>query len=317
MSNVTPISPHVSLAGLYFAGIELYRNGGPQRGQSTGWPGVDALYTVGRGQLTVVTGTPGAGKSEWVDALLVNLAEDDPEWLFAVYSPENHPTAVHLAKLCEKRARKPFSKGPTERMTEAEYVAAAQWVLGQFLWLATDLRRPMALLQTAAAYREDRPKLGIVLDPWNTLDHDRGGLSETDYVSQVLAEVLALVRETNAHVWLIVHPAKMQRNRDGSRPVPTPYDLAGSAHWYNKADNIIAVHRNQEEQSQDVEIRVQKVRYKHIGRLGIANLKYDRITGRYFEFGHPPIFDPITGRAEQYRDPESAAERAAIQDEAA
>ena len=58
MSNVLSFAGHVNLAELYFAGLELYRNGGPQRGQSTGWPGVDELYSVGMGQLTVVTGTP-------------------------------------------------------------------------------------------------------------------------------------------------------------------------------------------------------------------------------------------------------------------
>ncbi len=314
--NVTRISAHVDLGELYLAGLKLHREGGPQRGQSTGWTGVDELYTVGSGQLTVVTGMPGSGKSEWVDAMMVNLAESDQSWLFAVYSPENHPTALHLAKLVEKRGRKPFSRGITERMGEAEYGRHAYWVLERFLWLAHDLRTPASLLEAAVSYQQPGRKLGIVLDPWNTLDHDRGGLSETDYVSRVLADVSAVVRETNAHVWLIVHPAKLQRNKDGSRPAPTPYDLAGSAHWYNKADNILTVHRDQEEQSQCVEIRVQKVRFKHIGHLGIANLRYDKVTGRYFEFAGVQgenYDDPERGQ----KPPEYDAERAAIQSEAA
>jgi hypothetical protein len=32
-----------------------------------------------------------------------------------------------------------------------------------------------------------------------------------------------------------------------------------------------------------VQIHVQKVRFKHIGRVGLANLIYDRVTGRYHE----------------------------------
>lgn len=280
---------------LYLAGLELYRNGGLRRGQSTGWRGLDELYTVALGQWTVVTGTPGSGKSEWLDAMLVNLAEADT-WLFAVYSPENHPTETHLAKLCEKRARKPFNEGPNPRMSEAEYSAAALWVMQRFVWLSPELKSPEELMHTAGSIGMTG-KRGIVLDPWNTLEHQRGGMSETDYVSFILTEVTKLSRDWNAHVWLVVHPAKMMRNKDGTRPIPTPYDISGSAHWYNKADNIITVHRNQVEQGQDVEIHVQKIRFKHCGRPGLVTLKYDKVTGRYFEQPHS-----IPG--EWYVDPE-------------
>lgn len=324
--SVTDRAPHVDLAGLYAAGVKLYRDGGLPRGASTGWAPVDAHYTVGRGQWTVVTGTPGSGKSEWLDALMVNLAEADPSWLFCLYSPENYPTVGHLVKLVEKRMRKPFSPGRNERMSLAEYKAGAAWVLDRFLWLETDLKSPEALLEAALSYRGDPTrKLGVVLDPWNTLEHQRGGMAETDYVSFVLTEVTKLARSTDAHIWLVVHPAKIQRNRDGTRPVPGPYDISGSAHWYNKADNIITVHRDQVE-GQDVEIHVQKVRFKNLGHVGLAVLKYDKVTGRYFVFDGPAMLDIGTGQSELYADPErgmpppvvdaeALAEREAIQSE--
>jgi twinkle protein len=241
---------------------------------------------------------PGCGKSEWLDALLVNIAENDPSWLFAVYSPENYPESTHLVKLVEKRVRKPFNTGPTERMTEQEYAAGAAWVLEHFLWLDVDLKTPDELIASALTYGDKGRKLGVVLDPWNTLDHQRGGMSETDYVSFILTEVTKLARGAKCHVWLVVHPAKMYRDKaTGTRAVPTPYDISGSAHWYNKADNIICVHRDQAEGGQDVEIHVQKVRFKHIGSIGMAKLKYDKVTGRYFEF--QGVGD------EKYADPDS------------
>jgi hypothetical protein len=73
---------------------------------------VDEFYTVAPGQWTVITGVPGSGKSEWLDALLVNLAESE-QWEFALYSPENFPTVTHLIKLVEKHERMPFGEGPT------------------------------------------------------------------------------------------------------------------------------------------------------------------------------------------------------------
>lgn len=317
MSKVVPMrrDPHADPLGLYEAGLHLYRAGGLPRGDSTGWPTVDEHYTVGRGQWTVVTGMPGSGKSEWVDALLVNLAEADPAWLFAVYSPENFPTATHLVKLIEKRIRKPFGDGPTPRMSEQEYADGCMWVLEHFLWLDTEIKSPDVLLEAATGYGEGR-KLGVVLDPWNTLEHLRNGMSETDYVSFVLTGVTQLARATNAHIWLVVHPAKMLRNKDGTRPVPTPYDISGSAHWYNKADNIVTVHRVQGEPTQEVDIHVQKVRFKHLGSPGLVTLRYDKIVGRYFEWPGPNITgefyaDPERGQKPPVADPE----RIAIQQE--
>ena len=53
--------------------LRMYAEGVPS-GHTTGWDAVDQNWRVQLGQLLVVTGIPGHGKSEWVDALTVNLA---------------------------------------------------------------------------------------------------------------------------------------------------------------------------------------------------------------------------------------------------
>jgi hypothetical protein len=128
-------------------------------------------------------------------------------------------------------------------------------------------------------------KCGIVIDPWNYLEHHRPqGMSMTEYVSMALSEIIEWVRERNCHLWLVAHPSKMQKNKDGKLPVPTPHDVSDSAHFWNKADNCITVWRDQSDYTkQDVDIHVQKVRFKHIGHIGVATLMYDRTTGRYHE----------------------------------
>jgi len=275
----------------------LYLQGGLPKGQSTGWPGLDELYTVLPGQWTVVTGMPGSGKSEWLDAMLVNLAEADSRWEFALYSPENYPPETHLVKLVEKHERKPFGAGPTPRMSMVEFNLGSIWAHQHFFWLEPELKSPDELIASGLQCRSEGKKFGIVLDPWNTLDHQRGGMNETDYISMILTEVTKLARSANAHIWLVVHPTKIYKNKDGTRPTPTPYDISGSAHWYNKADNIVTVHRDQAERGQDVEIHVQKIRFKHVGHCGLGNLKWDKVTGRYFEMPHS-----VPG--EIYRDPD-------------
>lgn len=275
---------------------ELYERGGLPKGALTGWKCVDDLYTVGMGQWTLVTGTPGSGKSEWLDALMVNLAKAEgwPEWQFVIYSPENWPLELHHAKIIEKYIGKPFNPGPTHRLTMEEINDAEEWIKGRFIFAKPDHPDMVSILDEANEFAGNSSKnLGVVIDPWNHLEHHRpNGKSETEYVSETLSEVIRWVRERSAHLWLVAHPSKMLKKPDGKLPVPTPHDVSGSAHFWNKADNCITVWRDQSDyQRQDVDIHVQKIRFKHIGHIGLATLKYDRVTGRYFEQPKAPVID--------------------------
>ena len=264
----------------------LYDAGGLPRGSLTGWPSVDQLYTVGMGQWTLLTGTPNSGKSEWLDALMVNLAKRE-EWKFIIYSPENHPLSLHHSKIIEKYIGKPFNPGLTPRLDEVELDEAEEWMRGKFLFAKPDKPDIVTILSEAARtiLPSSKVKYGIVIDPWNHLEHYRpNGWSETEYVSDTLSKVIAWVREMNTHLWLVAHPSKMQKGKDGKLPIPTPHDVSGSAHFWNKADNCICVWRDLSDyKKQDVDVHVQKVRFKHIGHIGLATLQYDRVTGRYSE----------------------------------
>jgi twinkle protein len=264
----------------------LYDRGLP-RGDKTGWTGLDQLFSVAQSQLTVVTGMPSSGKSEWLDALCMNLAEDH-DWHFAVYSPENFPSEIHMAKLAEKHVRKPFGAGPNERMTKEELDGAMNWICDKWVWLDPIAKDWQSLLGAAAAFGNARKgrKFGVILDPWNQLEHKRPpAMSETEYISSELTRMMNWARLHQAHIFLVAHPRILRREKDGDKavPVPGPYDISGSAHWYNKPDNVITVHRDQLRDTQEVEIYVWKVRFKHIGKIGNTKLMYDRVTGRYHD----------------------------------
>lgn len=265
----------------------LWKQGGLPRGDSTGWPSVDAFYTVGMKQWTLITGTPNSGKSEWLDALMVNLAKQGG-WKFAIFSPENQPLELHHAKILEKYIGKPFNPGPTPRMDIEEVEEGEAWMADKFAFYKPnkpDLQSILAeMLDAGEVSLGQTWKTGIVIDPWNWLEHLRPAhWTETEYVSALLTNVVECVRAWNMHLFIVAHPAKQTPRKDGTYAVPTPRDIAGSAHFWNKADNCITVYRNQTEQTQEVEVHVQKVRWKHIGRIGTAKLNYDRITGRYAE----------------------------------
>lgn len=263
---------------------ELWRNG-LRPGDRTGWPSLDKFYTVAPGQLTVITGWPGAGKSEWLDALLVNISKQG--WKVAIFSPENQPVGLHIAKLLEKRCGKPFGAGPTERMSmeEVDEVADELEQSFGFMQCGTGALSTKDVLESATPFLEKcEGKRALVIDPWNELEHWRpSDRSETEYVSQTLSMIRNWARMNNVHVFIVAHPQKMRRE-EGKLPIPRPDMISGSQHWWNKADAAICVWRDFDNlDSQNVDIHVQKVRFKHIGRPGLVTLRYDRVTGRYAE----------------------------------
>jgi twinkle protein len=269
---------------------ELWEHGMPP-GDKTGWPSLDQHYTVAPGQLSIVTGWPSSGKSEWLDALLINLARQG--WHFAMFSPENQPVRLHVAKMLEKWSGKPFSAGRTERMLRDEVFEYVDELGRHFCFMEVEngAISPESVLSAANEYLGAvGGKRGLVIDPWNELEHWRPpGLSETEYISKTLSMIRNWARVSGVHVWIVAHPQKLRRDDGGKLPVPTPDAIAGSAHFWNKADCAITVWRDLANlDSQEVKIYVQKVRFKHIGRSGVIELRWDRVTGRYFEPKNPP-----------------------------
>jgi len=138
---------------------------------------------------------------------------------------------------------------------------------------------------------------GLVIDPYNEIEHRRPpNMTETEYVSQLLGKVKRFAQNHGVHVWIVAHPAKIRREGN-SLPVPTLYDISGSANWANKADLGIVVHRDPETGPTRTDIYIRKVRFKSVGKIGAASLRWDRATGRYAE-----IAPAAYGAARAYRD---------------
>ena len=263
-------------AATYFNDVDDKYFNGNGRGMSTGFPSLDEFYTVGAGQLTVVTGFPSSGKSNFVDQLCVNLARNK-DWRFLMASFEN-PPEDHIIKLCEIFLEKPFYAGITPRMTPDELRVAKEWVKDHFLFL--DVSRGGtaldSILQRAQAAVQRIGIRGMVIDPYNYIELERTG-TETADISNMLTRVNAFAKANDVHCWFVAHPAKMQR--EGTElPVPDGMSIAGSMAWWAKADVGITVHRLPE---REVLVKIWKSRWRWIGKLGGVTLNYDVASGTY------------------------------------
>lgn len=265
--------------------IQLYRSG-RSKGYSTGWAELDEYMTIRPGEVSIVTGVPNHGKSAFIDALTHNLAQS-LGWKFGICSFENPPDE-HLSKLAEIHDGRPFREGPTIRMTEAELRRALHWVDRHYYFIRLDEDEAPSLdtiLEKARGLVARYGISGFVLDPWGELDNGRAKfVNETSHIAQCLTKIRQFARNHAVHVWVVAHPAKMQRE-NGKTPAPNLYDISGSASFFNKADIGIVIHRPEPKSAINgsaVDIIVEKVRFRAVGKQGTLRMKFNNINGRYF-----------------------------------
>lgn len=259
---------------------------GFQPGYSTGYDGLDNFLTIEPGQLTVVTGLPGSGKSELVDQIMVNLAEMQ-DMAFAICSWEN-PPPIQIMKLAAKRARcnpfksNSFDTGKMER--------AIKWVQGHFVFLEDHSDEPATIDSILDRIRAAVLRYGIrgaVIDPYNYIVKDPGQ-EERVWIEAMLARVRRFCITNGVHIFFIAHPQKIQPNADGSTRVPRGNDISGSAAWFSKTDNGITVHRDPEEPFV-AQIHIWKIRFQWIGKIGMTMLAYDTDTTRFTDADDDPL----------------------------
>lgn len=269
---------------------QILENGLPA-GDAIGIPEFDRLLTFVPGYITTVTGIPTHGKSEFLDEILIRLALHHG-WKFAIYSPENFPIAFHMVKMAEKLIGLSASKKqlPNNRMSAIQGDAAVDFIDRHFFFVSPKNEdfSVNSILDHARKLVMRNGIRGVVIDPWNKLEHKRPkGMQETEYIGWCLDMIDNFCQKNRVHTFQVVHPRKMQKRKDepNKYEIPTLYDCNGSANFYNKSANGVSVYRNFDEGNPSVEIHVMKVKFKQWGEQGCAEMLYNTVNGRYSPIG--------------------------------
>jgi len=279
--------------------MDYYNNGLPQ-GTGISMQEVDMHIKFHQGYLTMITGIPGHGKSEFLDFVLCRLNLSDDNWKTALFSPENHPLQLHFSKFAEKMTGKPF-EGP-HKMSPIELKYVIDYHANNFFFInPEDDFTIESILQSVKELIKRKGVKSFVIDAWNKLDHKRTK-DKNDYISEVLDIITKFCERNMVHCFLVAHPKKMGKDKDGKPLVPELYDISDSAHFYNKTANGVCVYRNFE--TGLTEIYFQKIKFKHWGKPGMIHLGWNYLNGRYFkgtpnndswlELPSPPPLQPNT-----------------------
>ena len=280
-----PIDGLIEIKDVMNDAVDLY-NKPEHLGLSTGWMDLDEHYRVSESEVSVVTGVPNMGKSEWMDALMINMVQEYG-WKFGIFSAENFPVKHHLLKLAGKFTKQPF--WGEEKMPESTLRASMEVMNDHIKFIGTqeDSVTIESILEQAKVLTYRNGLNGLIIDPWNTIEHKYGdGENETNYISRVLSQINTFAKIYELHVWIVAHPRKMENGVDRKPVVPSPYDISGSANWFNKADNAITIHRHRSEDDDYVGVHVHKIRFQYKNGKPTtgkepAKLNYNIRTGNY------------------------------------
>lgn len=309
-------APEMKLEGVFTVSdfeqsLDALFENGMQRGVTIGHECFDRLCSFETKRLCIVTGIPGSGKSEFIDEIAERL-NIRYGWRFAYFSPENAPLAYHASKLIEKFTGKHFGRAT---LSYGEYKQVKEHLEQDFYFISPkEDFKIETILERAQFLVRRRGIKALVIDPYNRLESNMQGRSETLYISEVLDKLTNFAQRNDILVILMAHPTKQPRNQDGAIQAPTLYDISGSANFFNKADFGLVVHRNRQENT--VEVHVQKVKFRHLGECGTALFRYNLNNGRYVPYtnGVEPVWDNENHLIQQERERLETAGRASLFD---
>lgn len=255
----------------------IYREG-LKPGLLLGYTNLDPLISFESKRLCVVTGRPSSGKSEFVDEIVcrLNIMQG---WKAAYFSPENFPIELHMTKLIERYTG---SKCSVQNLNENAYIQAKDYLRENVFHVYPTEGYYLDYIIEKAEYLVKRKGVRmLVIDPYNRLESQQGSKSETQYISEILDKLTLTAQKLDILIFLVAHPRKPEKVK-GVESIPTLYDINGSANFYNKADYGIIVDRNYSDKL--TLVRIQKVKFRHLGKNGDAWFRFNVVNGRYVAF---------------------------------
>lgn len=244
----------------------------------------DILRFKGSGIFTL-TGIPGHGKTEMLDAITIDLARlYGHQTLVAGFeqTPDEHVVKL-MRKLEGKDIRCPSwinNKKNADRLKKIY-----NFVISKIIHLDTNKTggNINAILESFASKIKNLRENGgnpryVVIDPFNMMSI-KGRFSGHEKIEEILRRLTHFSHQMNVLIFLVAHPFKMKKDeKTGVYEVPDFYSVKGSSAFFEMSYHGAVVYRN----GSLVMFKVLKVKQNNLGTTGeCVYFMYDRGSGRY------------------------------------
>ena len=260
---------------------DFVRNGF-KPGFQVGLENFDQIFSTYTGQFITVTGIPSSGKSDFVDQMVVGYNQNYG-WKTAFASPENQPTYLHAHKLM----RKTWQGMPTESDIGGDrWNQIADHCNSNYFHIDMERYTLDSVLKKSAELVKRKGIKCLVIDPFNKV-RDVGGSDDVNrYTMEYLQKIEIFAKKYDVLVFIVAHPTKMYKDKDGKIEEPTMYNIKGGGEWYDASYHGILVHRDYENKT--VKAKVLKVKFQNLGENGAeAHFRWEPKSGCFIP--HQPV----------------------------
>jgi twinkle protein len=212
----------------YIDAVEQYFSTDLTGGISLPFINTDQHFKVRMGEVSVVTGYSGHGKSAWLNQCILGLMKHEKTM---IASFEMMPKAT-LGRMCQQTG---------ESNPNYDYIKDFLGKLEHNLYLydpegETSTKKVLEVIYYCAE------KLGVKIMVIDSLM--KCGIGEDDLNGQksFANKIAVACRDLDIHVFLVAHSKKTASDFEHARK----FDVAGSANITNMVDNVFSVHRNKE-----------------------------------------------------------------------
>jgi twinkle protein len=261
---------------------DFVRNGF-KKGFQVGLSNFDEIFSTYTGQFITVTGIPSSGKSDFVDQMVVGYNQNYG-WKTAFASPENVPTYLHAHKLM----RKVWQGMPSKQdLGGDKWNQVADHCNSNFFHIDMERYTLESVLKKGAELVKRKGIKCLVIDPFNKVrDVDCKTEDVNRYTMEYLSKIEIFAKKYDVLVFIVAHPTKMYKDKDGKIEEPTMYNIKGGGEWYDASYHGLLVHRDYENKT--VKAKVLKVKFQNLGENGAeANFKWEPKSGCFIP--HEPV----------------------------
>ena len=246
----------------------------------------DALRFKGSGIFTI-TGIPGHGKTEFTDAILIDLARLYHQQSIIAGFEQSDPE--HIIKLMRKMIGANITCETYRNNEENLPIVTHNYDFVTTFFKHIDVDKLGGnindILKYAAQIIQEQRGLGMdpkymVIDPFNMLSI-KGKFSGHEKIEEILRRITHFSHQMKILVFLIAHPLKMRKDeKTGQYEIPDFYSVKGSSAFFEMSYHGIVVYRNPDN---TVLVKVLKVKQNNLGTTGAeVNFIYDKLSGRYY-----------------------------------
>ena len=248
---------------------------GFKKGYQVGLSNFDRIFSTYTGQFITVTGIPSSGKSDFVDQMVVGY-NANYGWKTAFASPENVPTYLHAHKLMRKTWQGMPSK---EDIGTDKWNQVADHCNSNYFHIDMERYTLESVLKKGAELVKRKGIKCLVIDPFNKIrDVDCKTEDVNRYTMEYLTKIEVFAKKYDVLVFVVAHPTKMYKDKDGKIEEPTMYSIKGGGEWYDASYHGLLVHRDYENKT--VKCKVLKVKFQSLGEnQAEAHFKWEPKSG--------------------------------------